>query len=104
MSAILDRMGVLTEADIPALEELCEAYADLRNARADLAAADGLTYATTNQAGGIMLRARPEVRLIADADRRFAMWCSRFGLTPADRSRVSAKLSDDRSQFAEFGT
>jgi P27 family predicted phage terminase small subunit len=97
-------MGVLTEADGQALEGLCEAYAELRLARASLAAAGGMIFETTNQAGDVMLRVRPEMKVIADADRRFAMWCSRFGLTPADRSRVSAKLSDDRGQFAEFGT
>jgi phage terminase small subunit len=36
-----------------------------------------------------MIRARPEVAMIADADRRIMMWMSKFGLTPADRSRVS---------------
>lgn len=107
-SVILDRMGVLTEADGVALEGLCEALADLRAARASLAepvyheyiTADGatdtvkladagsLTYITVGKSGP-MLRSRPEVAIIADADRRFAMWLSKFGLTPADRSRVS---------------
>jgi P27 family predicted phage terminase small subunit len=105
MAALIDRMGILTEVDAPALESLCEVYAELRSARATIAAAGGqLTYETTNQAGGVMIRARPEMALIADADRRFAMWCARFGLTPADRSRVSARLSEDSNPFGEFGT
>jgi P27 family predicted phage terminase small subunit len=102
-SVILDRMGVLTEADGPALEGLCEAYADVRRARASLAAADGLYYETINKAGGLMLRTRPEVAIISDADRRLAMWFAKFGLTPADRSRVSANLQDSGNEFAEFG-
>ena len=40
-----------------------------------------------------MVRARPEVAMISDADRRVATWLARFGLTPADRSRVSASQS-----------
>lgn len=103
VSVILDRMGVLTEADGYALEGLCEAYADLRLARDSLSAAGELYYETTNQSGGVMLRPRPEVAMISDADRRFAMWLAKFGLTPADRSRVSAALPDDGNQFAEFG-
>ena len=103
-AAIIDKMGILTEADLPALEDLSETYAELRQARADLAAAGAITIETVNRSGGAMLRVRPEVKVIADAARRFAMWCARFGLTPADRTRVSAKLDDDRSHFAEFGT
>ena len=100
VSILLDRMGVLTEADTLALEGLCSAYADLVDARAalklavpygegELAAAGSLTYITEGKAGP-MIRTRPEMAVIADADRRVAMWLSKFGLTPADRSRVSA--------------
>jgi P27 family predicted phage terminase small subunit len=67
VSVILDRMGVLTEADGLALEGLCSAYCDLVTARACLADGD-LTYETTNAAGGIMIRARPEVAIAADAE------------------------------------
>jgi P27 family predicted phage terminase small subunit len=38
----------------------------------------------------VMWRMYPEVGIIAELDRRFAMWLSRVGLTPADRSRVSS--------------
>jgi len=101
---IVDRMGVLTEADPLALESLAEAIGDLRAARASLAKPltvnDGDGETTVAEAGeryywtfgksGPMRRQRPEVADIADADRRVAMWLQRFGLTPADRGRVSA--------------
>jgi phage terminase small subunit len=51
-----------------------------------------------------MLRSHPAVAIVADADRRYAMWLSKFGLTPSDRSRVSAAISDtDKNPFAQFG-
>jgi P27 family predicted phage terminase small subunit len=110
VSVILDRMGVLTEADGMALEAMCEAYADLCEARAQLRSAiemevkseDGsnsyrhevaekgkLTYVTVGKSGP-MARNRPETSLIADADNRLRAWMTKFGMTPADRSRVSA--------------
>ena len=77
VSVLLDRMGVLTEADGLALEGLCSAYADLRDAHAslalpvahgaaELARAGALTYVTEGKAGP-MIRSRPELALIADA-------------------------------------
>jgi phage terminase small subunit len=96
-------MGVLTEADGLALESLCEAYSDLRSARAALAAAQEITYATVNSAGNLMHRGRPENALIADADRRVRMWLSAFGLTPSDRARVSAvDRADEYDPAARF--
>lgn len=101
---ILDGMKVLTRADVFAMVGLCEAIADLRKYREALAQdavlPDGNggsvviakggepTYVSVGKSGALM-KARPEVAMIADADRRLAMWLSRFGLTPADRTRVS---------------
>ena len=115
---IAERMGVLTEADPVALEELAETLADLRAARASLARAltltrtaeDGavqiLTYARageryywTEGKSGPMRRSRPEVADIADASRRLALWVARFGMTPADRTKVSGKKAAQRNPF-----
>lgn len=112
VSVILDRMGVLTEADGIALEAMCEAYADLIEARQQLRAAieygdaeearetvaeaGKLTYVTVGKSGP-MARNRPETSLIADADNRLRAWMARFGLTPADRSRVSAVGEDEKA-------
>ncbi|MGR0187232.1 P27 family phage terminase small subunit [Azospirillum aestuarii] len=117
VSVLLDRMGVLTEADPFALEGLCEAYADLLAARASLArpmtlsngddgeltlAEAGERYYWTFGKSGPMRRARPEIADIADADRRFAGWLAKFGLTPADRTRVGGHLPGDEDPLSEF--
>lgn len=107
--AILDKMGVLTGADVFAMIGLCECIADLRRARASLARdmviGEGSHVAIVAKGGdetyisvgktGALVKARPEVAMIADADRRMAMWLSKFGLSPADRSRVST-IGDDK--------
>ena len=104
VSSLLDRMGVLTESDGLALEGLCEAYADMLAARQALEdRGEGLTYETTTKIGGRMIRSFPEVAMAAEADRRLAYWLGRFGLTPADRSRVSANADHGVvNPFAEF--
>lgn len=117
-AVIVDGMGVLTAADPVALEALAEALADLRAARASLArplvltietddgpieremAAAGERYYWTMGKGGPMRRQRPELVDIADADRRLAAWIGRFGMSPADRSRVSAAPSEEVNPFA----
>src|SRR5690242_448201 len=57
VSGLLDRMGILTEADAIGLEMLCEAYADYLAARATLKEIGSNYYETVNQTGRVMHRA-----------------------------------------------
>lgn len=117
-----DGMGVMTKSDLLAMEGLAEAIADVRTARASLAhplmltiypdegepferemAAAGERYYWTYGKGGPMRRARPEIADISDADRRMGAWLTKFGGTPADRSRVSAGPPEKQNEFADFG-
>lgn len=91
-------MRVLTLADGLALEGLCETYADLRRARSSLDSRDGLWYEVATKQGGTMYRAYPEVAMVADADRRLASWLTKFGLSPADLSRVHAAADPDKEK------
>ena len=84
----LDRMGVLTMADGLAFEMLCDAYAVYREAR-EVIAAQGATYLSGTEVGGMMVRARPEVAIAADAWRRTSSMLTAFGLSPASRTKVS---------------
>jgi len=103
VAPILVRMRVLTIADPIALERLCEAYAETRALRA-VVEAEGYTYETQNIAGERMLRANPAVGMLADADRRLLGYLRAFGMTPADRSRVSAAPeTEDATPWAAYG-
>lgn len=90
-SVILDRMGVLTEADSGALERLCECYAEMQEYKA-IVKAERPTYETS--AG--LKKANPAVAMLADADRRFKSYLVEFGLSPAARSKV--KVPDGETE------
>lgn len=83
----LDRLGLLTELDAYALEQLCENYAELLELRADVAA-HGRFQICETKVGGTMERTRPAATMLADAERRFRGMMSEFGLTPSSRTRV----------------
>ena len=87
---LLDRMGVLTEADALAVELLCEARADWLAARGEIEAAGGVTYVT--DAG--LVKAHPAVAMRNDAARRMQSLLAEFGMTPSSRSKVAARGED----------
>jgi P27 family predicted phage terminase small subunit len=101
LSVLIDRMGILTEADGAALERLCDCYAEILECR-ELIAKNGRTYASIRGLGGedspieqVLMKANPAVAMLADADRRFKSYLVEFGLTPAARSKVHGKSDDD---------
>lgn len=99
---LLDRMGVLTEADGVAVEALCEAYADVLSARAELKAFGSNYYQTTGKDGGVMHRAHPAVAVLQDADRRLKGWLAEFGLTASARTRITVQPKRPRSAADEY--
>ncbi|MFK0090657.1 phage terminase small subunit P27 family [Pseudomonas sp. NPDC090755] len=102
LTVLLDRMGVLTEADGFALERLCDCYAEILALR-ELVDTNGRTYETTSTQGELVIKANPAVAMLADADRRFKSYLVEFGLTPAARSKVQVKDDEPKEdQFAEF--
>ena len=86
IAPMIFRTGVLALQDASALESLCECYSDLRTARTELKAYGSTTYQHTTGS----IREYPQVKQVADADRRMKAWLGEFGLTPASRSRTSA--------------
>jgi P27 family predicted phage terminase small subunit len=90
---LLYDMGVLADADAPALRLLCEAFAEGVEARSLLQRLGSPYYETHKPDGDTMYRAHPAVAMAADADRRFAMIAGQFGLTPAARAKVSAHIA-----------
>lgn len=122
VTAILDRMGILTEAYAIGVEMLCEAYADKLAARAALAlpviasrkdrvSGEEITW-TIAEAGsrtylgfgkdGVMIRQRPEVAMVADADRRIRGWLAEFGMTASARTRVKTSEPEKPDEADRF--
>ncbi len=94
LSVVLDRMGVLTEADAAALERMVDCYADIIESR-KLIAKDGRTYKTYDQNGNELIKANPAVAQLRAADSQFKSYLVEFGLTPAARSKVHADNGDE---------
>jgi P27 family predicted phage terminase small subunit len=94
LSKLLFRMGVLTEADGFALEQLCETRAEILEAQQTIAE-EGRYQHVTTKAGGEMIRLHPAVTQKGDAERRYRAWLNEFGLTPAARSKVKAAEEND---------
>lgn len=94
LSVLLDRMGVLTEADSFALERLADCYTDILACR-ELIALDGRTYKVTTAAGEMLVKGNPAVSQLRAADAQFKSYLVEFGLTPAARSKVHATPDDD---------
>ena len=99
---LLDEIGVLTLADVFALEGAAQSLAELRAARAALKARASNTYCTTSRDGSVMHRTYPEVQAIADLDRRVLAWLGKLGLTPCDRAKVSATEAETGNAFADL--
>ena len=100
---MLDRIGVLTECDVLALERLCDCYSDILACR-ELVERDGRTYTTITAQGDTLIKGNPAVNQLRAADAQFKSYLVEFGLTPAARSKV--QVSDDnekpKDEFKEF--
>ena len=103
LTVLLDRMGVLTEADTSALERLCDCYSDILICRESLKA-DGWTYKTIDAQGNTLIKGNPAATQLRSADSQFKSYLIEFGLTPAARSKVHATPDDDKKAdpLAEF--
>ena len=103
LSVLLDRMGVLTEADSAALERLCDCYSDILICRESLIA-DGWTYKTMDAQGNTLIKGNPAATQLRAADAQFKSYLIEFGLTPSARTKVHAAPDEDKKAdpLAEF--
>jgi P27 family predicted phage terminase small subunit len=86
---ILEKMGVLTTADGPALAAYCKLHA--LTLKADAAIEKyGIVIAKVDETGVSTLRKNPAVTVRSECERLLRAFRSEFGLTPAARSKVSA--------------
>jgi P27 family predicted phage terminase small subunit len=99
LSDILVGMQVLTKADRTALEMLCDAYAEYRQAR-EYIEQHGMSYEVNTKDGSVLHKVYPQVAIGSDAYKRVRSMMTEFGLTPASRGKVSAQgeQADDPMQ------
>lgn len=103
LARVLEPMRVATDADLVAFRQMAVTLAVINDAKQALDDAKGLTY-TLETESGTVVRKRPEVEILLAYKRQLSVELSRFGLTPADRSRVSALGDEGRGNdpLAEF--
>jgi P27 family predicted phage terminase small subunit len=80
---MLEQIGVLTEADLPALEMLCLHYAVARTAY-EVIEEDGVTTETDQGS----LKKHPATSVFRENSLAFKGYLTEFGLTPASRVRL----------------
>lgn len=98
----LDRMGVLTLADVFALEQLAENYAEVLDHREALVK-NKSRYQTIRTTNGTRKKVfHPAQLALSDSEKRFRAMLEQFGLTPSSRSRVDAKPQAVKDPFEKF--
>jgi P27 family predicted phage terminase small subunit len=100
LASVIGPMRIMTNADRVAFLLLVQSLAIVQGAHASLRAAGGaVVYADDHG----KVRPRPELAIVATHQRLLFGYLSRFGLTPADRSRVmELGQQDAHAEFAEF--
>jgi P27 family predicted phage terminase small subunit len=107
---ILERMGVLTEAEGAALTIYCECYSKWLRARGDVAKRGLLieaTKTTTSKRGATVetvsqIKANPAVAIEIQMARLMKEILIEFGLTPSARSRIKTNDPGPRDRLGEF--
>ena len=101
--AILEGMGLASAADVDALGMAAKRLAEIDACDCEIAE-NGAVVDTTNTRGERMLRGNPAVRMRSEAMRHLQSLLAEFGLTPAARSKVSAKKAAPKtSAFTKRG-
>ena len=86
---ILAARGQLSMESGPSLIALCQCYGEWVHLARDIRK-NGRSFMTYSVTGDEVEKGRPQVGMLADADRRFKAWLSEFGLTDASRGKVPA--------------
>lgn len=88
----LDRLGLLTKLDRMSLVALCESWAQMREAAASIKA-EGVIIQ-----GAKGMRKHPAWQIYREALQHYRNLAQSFGLTPADRARLSVPEKDDGAE------
>jgi P27 family predicted phage terminase small subunit len=91
------RWGILTEADVPAFELLCETVAEYYECY-DIIKKEGYTFTTPNG----YHQQRPEVAIKRKARTDMENMLLQFGCTPASRTRVKRAFTEFKDEFDDL--
>ena len=96
---VVVQMGILTEADLPAMEAYCVTYAIWKEAHEKLVEF-GIMH---RNASGRGFAPSPYLRVLEDTSKQMRGWMLEFGITPSSRSRVSkAKAEEEDESFDDY--
>lgn len=101
LAKITSGMNVLTLADSASLAMICDAYADYLEAK-QLVDDNGMTYKFTNREGQEVIKMNPATTIKADAWRRVMIGLGKFGLSPAEREKISIQKTKGKNPFDDF--
>ena len=101
LAPILERLGLLTEADEIVFANLCQEYSDILKYR-KVIADEGATCEHTNTKGEKNVITRPEAILLYKAQQMLKAYCVEFGLTPSSRGRISLPGMEDAEDEMEM--
>lgn len=103
LGELVDPLKVVTRADLVAFRQLAVVLGILEQAREALDDAGELTFVVSTETGEV-IRKRPEVEILATYQRILDAKLARFGLTPAEREKVSGidegAAADPLDEFA----
>ncbi len=104
LRATIDPLRTAAAVDMIAFETLVDALTVAREAALAFRK-NGVTLTEVGVKGSVYVRPRPEVNVLLSAQKLVWYGLSRFGCSPADRSRVTAapELLPSRAKEAEFG-
>lgn len=102
IATILERMGIASPDAVDMLWLLARRIVEIEELTV-MIEDWGRTYETRTQAGGRMIRARPEVAMRNEAMRHAQSLLAEFGLSPASVSKVSSREAADTNPFAALG-
>lgn len=104
LAELVDPLRIATRQDVVAFGEMVRTYSIVLDAQKSLDDAGGSPVYECMTQFGVTIKERPEVGIIAKYEKLLAYWFNRFGLTPADRSRVSQLGGDQKADpLDEFG-
>lgn len=98
--------GVLTELDLPALEQLCTQYGramELQDAILHEVGEDGKRYKRTfaEYLAGRNSQTMPEYAALRNSEATLKQYLAEFGLTPQSRNRIDLKHKETQSDPME---